>query len=304
MSDDWKADAQRTAQGIRRRVLASTVRRKGGYLTQACCSAEALAVLYHRVMNLGPSVGPRQPAGFPGVPGPEASVTGAAYNGPPDPAKDRFLLSPTHYAIALYATLIEVDRLDDTALEQFNTDGSNLEMIGSEHSPGVEATTGSLAQALSVAIGQTLARRLRGDTGRNWVYMSDGELEEGETWEAFQTAAHFRLASLGVYLDANGFQVDGPVERVMELEPIVEKIAAFGWDVHEVDGHDLEALAEAAENRSETKPLMVVCRTRPWEGIPSLKDRYPSLHYVRFKDDDEIARALADLDMNMDEVTR
>ncbi len=124
-----------------------------------------------------------------------------------------------HYALVLYAVLIETGRLGAEALEQFNRDGSTMELIGAEHSPGHEVTAGSLGQALSQAGGIALARRLRGDSGRVWVFMSDGELQEGQTWEAFQALAHYRLDNLGVVLDANGQQCDGRMSEVMNIEP-------------------------------------------------------------------------------------
>lgn len=290
------AEVERAAAGIRRRLLVHTVRHNGGYLSQACSAAELLATLYLRVMRLGPSEGPPIPAGFPGVPGtsPAGRVSGAAYNGDGDPTFDRFILSPAHYALVLYATLIEVGRLDEEGLDEFNRDGSNVEMIGAEHSPGMEATTGSLGQALSVGIGMAIARKRRGHEGRIWVMLSDGELQSGQTWEALQTAAHYRLDNLGVYLDANGSQCDGPIDSVMAIEPAADKIRAFGWRVHEVDGHDIEALAAPAAKPSDGRPLLVLARTTPWQGIPSLAERAPKLHYVRFRPG-EAERALADL---------
>ena len=179
-----KADVDRVAAAIRRRVLLHTIENNGGYLCQACGSAETLATLYLRVMHPGPSVGPLIPREFDGVPGPgRPAGSGGAYNGERGPDNDRFLLSCTHYSLGLYATLIEVGRLDVHALDHYDRDGSTVEQIGAEHSPGIEVTTGSLAQALSVGLGMAFARRLRGDRGRVWVYMSDGELQEGQTWE-------------------------------------------------------------------------------------------------------------------------
>jgi transketolase len=299
---EWAEEARRVAAGVRRRVLLHTARHGEGYLTQACCAAEILATLYTKVMDLGPSEGPPLPPPFPGVPGKgRPGLSGAAYNGRPDPHRDRFVLSPAHYALALYATLVEVGRMDPRGLELFNRDGSTVEMIGAEHSPGMEVTSGSLGQALSVAVGRALGRKRTGARGRIWVLLSDGELQEGQTWEALLAAAHHRLDNLGVYLDANGFQCDGPVETVLGVEPIAEKVRAFGWRVREVDGHDVEALAAPAEEPPDGRPLMVVCRTRPWEGIPSLRDRAPRFHYVRFRPG-EAERALADLGMGLEDL--
>jgi len=129
-------------------------------------------------MHLGPSVGPLIPREFDGVPGPGwPAGSGAAYNGERGPDNDRFLLSCTHYSLGLYAALIEVGRLDEHALDHYDRDGSTVEQIGAEHSPGIEVTTGSLAQALSIGLGIALARQERGDRGRVWVYMSDGSFK-------------------------------------------------------------------------------------------------------------------------------
>lgn len=294
----WQAEARRVAQAVRRRVLEHTLLNNGGYLSQACSSAEILATLYLRVMNLAPSAGPLDPKPFPGVPGPHNphSFTGGAYNGPRAPHLDRFIFSPVHYALVLYAVLIEAGRLGEEALKQFNRDGSTMELIGAEHSPGHEVTAGSLGQALSQAGGIALARRLRGDSGRVWVFMSDGELQEGQTWEAFQALAHYRLDNLGVVLDANGQQCDGRMSDVMNVEPAAERLRAFGAAVYEVDGHDVDALAAAAEAPTGGKPRVVIARTDPCRGIDLLRERSPRLHYVRFKDPAEhtaYARLLA-----------
>jgi transketolase len=279
-------------------VLEHTLRNNGGYLSQACSAAEILATLYLRVMRLGPSQGPAVPRPFAGVPSaanPDA-FTGADYNGPKHPDLDRFIFSPVHYALVLYSLLIELGRLGPDALEQFNRDGSTVELIGAEHSPGHEVTAGSLGQALSQAGGIALARRLRGETGRVWVFMSDGEFQEGQTWEAFAALAHHRIGNLGVYIDANAQQCDGAMAEVMTIEPLAERLRAFGAEVHEVDGHDADALAApalarlagpAAEPGATERPLVVIARTDPCRSIDLLRERAPKLHYLRFKSADE-----------------
>jgi transketolase len=186
----WQRRTADVAAGIRRRVFEHVLKNGEGYLSQACSAAEILAMLYSRTLRLAAVPAPLRPGPFTGVPGPAnpGYVTGAVYNGSPGPDRDRFIFSPAQYALALYATLIEVGRLDPDGLDAFNRDGSTVEMIGAEHSPGIELTTGSLAQALSQAAGIALARRRRGDTGWVWVLMSDGEFEEGQTWEALANA--------------------------------------------------------------------------------------------------------------------
>jgi len=282
------ADAvRRIADAVRRRVLEHTLTNNGGYLSQACSSAETLATLYTRVMRLGPSQAPLVPRPFAGVPGPEnpEAFSGAGYNGPRAPHLDRFVFSPVHYALVLYSLLIELGRLGAGALAAFNRDGSTVELIGAEHSPGHELTAGSLAQALSQAGGIALGRRLRGETGRVWVFMSDGEFQEGQTWEALAALAFHRLGNLGVYVDANAQQCDGAMEAVMTIEPLAERLRAFGVEVHEVDGHDPEALAVPAAGWGRgDRPLVVIARTDPCRGIDLLRARAPKLHYVRFTD--------------------
>ena len=274
------------ARRIRRRVLEHTISNNGGYLSQACSSAEILAVLYSHVMRLGASEAPPVPLPFGGVPGPDnsKSFTGAAYNGPAEPDLDRFFLSAVHYALPLYAALIEAGRMDEAGLAQFNQDGSTVEMIGAEHSPGLEVTGGSLGQTISQAGGVALARRLKGETGRVWVLMSDGEFQSGQTWEAFQALSFYGLDNLGVYVDVNGQQCDGKMTDVMRIEPLQGRLEAFGARVCVVDGHDVAALAAPAQMPGDGRPLVVLCYTDPTRDMPLLEPRRPKLHYVRFKD--------------------
>lgn len=286
----WQDTTQDLANGIRRRVFEHTLANNGGYLSQALSAAEIFAMLYGRVLRLGPSEAPLEPRRFTGVPGPGVDyATGGAYNGPRSPELDRFIFSPAHYALVLYATLIEVGRLAETGLDHFNEDGSTVEMIGAEHSPGVETTTGSLAQALSQAGGIAAARKRRGDTGDVWVMMSDGEFQEGQTWEAVEALARFGLDNVRVILDANGQQCDGLLEPAVGQASLATRLEAFGASAVEVDGHDLDALDEAMRRRTG-RPHVVVARTNPVQGLPLLGDRAPALHYLRFASADERAQ--------------
>ncbi|HRF47863.1 MAG TPA: 1-deoxy-D-xylulose-5-phosphate synthase N-terminal domain-containing protein [Anaerolineales bacterium] len=287
----WQTEATRVAAGIRRRVLEHVLRHNGGYMSQACSSAELFAALYTRIMKLGPSIAPAVPLPFAGVPSatnPHA-FTGAGYNGPKAPDLDRFIFSPAHYALVLYATLIETGRMAAEGLAQFNQDGSTVEMIGAEHSPGCEVTSGSLGQAISQAAGIALARKRRGETGRTWVMLTDGEFQEGQTWEAFEVLSAYKLDRVGVYVDVNGQQCDGRMEDVLNIEPIAEKLAAFGARVVSVDGHDLDALAAPAELEPDGRPLVVLAYTDPCRCLEPMRARAPKLHYLRFTSPDERA---------------
>jgi len=179
------------------------------------------------------------------------------------PGWDRFCLSPAHYAVVHYAAAAEVGRLDPEALKSYGENGTLLEAISTERTPLLDLTCGSLAQVISGAIGFALASRYAKDDRRVFAFLSDGEMEEGQTWEAAMFAAHHGLGRLTVVIDANNSQVDGQVTSVTTLEPLADKWQAFGWRVAEVDGHDADALVAAMQSSdSERKPLVVIARTR------------------------------------------
>jgi len=214
-----------------------------GYLGQALSSAEIFAVLFGGgVMRFG---------------------------------HDRLVVSPGHYVIALYAAAAESGRMEASKLACYGKDGAELEAIGSERTPLVDLVCGSLGQGLSGAIGFALAARLKGEDRHTFAFLSDGEMEEGQVWEAAMFAAHHRLHRLVVVIDANNSQVDGPVTSVTTLEPLADK-CAFGWRAVELDGHDVEALSGALRSQSDnTVPLVVIARTHVMgrmQAIPSTVD--------------------------------
>lgn len=280
------------ALGIRRRVFEHTIRNNGGYLSQACSAAEQLAWLYNEQLNLGEPTLPPIPKPFAGVPSPTNADyhTGAGYNGPASPELDRLFIAPAHYALVAYATLIEVGRMAPEGLEMFNKDGSSVEMIGAEHSPGMEVHNGTLGIGLSTAAGLAYGRRLRGDTGKTWVFMSDGEVQEGQTWEAVQAARFHGIDGLHAIMDVNDQQCDGAMSSVMEVGDIRRKLIEFGAVCVEIDGHDLEAMRQASNEPHEGRPLIIMARTSPFKAMDILEERFPRLHYVRFKSEEERAR--------------
>ena len=286
---NWQAEARQVAAGIRRRVLEHTINNNGGYLSQACSSAEIWAMLYTHILKIGDSQAPMIPEPFPGVPSATNKnyFTGYAYNGPKAPDLDRFFLSPVQYALVLYATLVEVGRMAPEGLAMFNQDGSTVEMIGAEHSPGHEITAGSLGQALSQVAGIAFARRKKGETGRNWIFMSDGEFQIGQTWEALEIMSSLKLDNVNIIVDVNGQQADGAMKDVLDIEPINSRLEAFGAHVIKINGHDIEALAAAADSVPNGRPLVILAYTSPYQEIELLKSRFPKLHYVRFKSEQE-----------------
>ena len=189
---------EEVALGIRRRVFEHAIRNNGGYLSQACSVAEQRALLYNEKLCLGEPTPPTIPKPFGGVPssGNARYRTGAGYNGPAAPQFDRQFNAPAHYALVAYATSIEVGRMAPEGLEVFNKDGSSVEMIGAEHSPGMEVHNGTLRIGLSTAAGLAWGRKRRGEPGRTRVFMSDGELQEVQTREAIAAAAHDGIDNL------------------------------------------------------------------------------------------------------------
>jgi len=215
-----------------------------------------------------------------------------------DPDRDDLVVSPGHYIIAAFASAAETGRLDEELLATYGHDGSSLEAIGTERSPGVDLVCGSLGQGLSGAVGFAWARRLRGDTGRVFTMMSDGELEEGQVWEAAMFAAHHVLGAITVLLDANDSQVDGPVSSITTLEPIAAKWEAFGWAAFDVDGHDVEALESAVSAAvSDVRPAIVIARTSTRRGLDVLPEDADG-HFIKLPAD-LAAAATAELEARL-----
>ncbi|KPB00999.1 transketolase [Ahrensia marina] len=287
-----KKTSEEVALGIRRRVFEHSMRNNGGYLSQACSAGEQLAWLYNEELKLGDPTLPMIPKPFEGVPSADNPDyhTGAGYNGPFEPQYDRLFIAPAHYALVAYATLIEVGRMAPEGLEMFNKDGSSVEMIGAEHSPGMEVHNGTLGIGLSTGAGLAYGRKLKGEPGRTWVYMSDGEVQEGQTWEAVQAASFHGIDNLYAIMDVNKQQCDGAMDSVMEVGDIKTKFQNFGAVCVEIDGHDINAMRDAVKEPHEGKPLIILANTNPFHSMPILEERFPRLHYVRFKSEDERAR--------------
>ena len=281
------------ADGIRLRVLDHTLNRRGGYLSQACSSADVLASLYMSILKLDELDQPLVPGPFSGVPSKEhPAVTGACFNGNGRRDCDNFILSPAQYALPLYATLVETGRLDNVAMENYNIDGSSVEQIGAEHSPGMEVTTGSLGQGISQAAGIAFARKRRGDTGRVVVFLSDGECQSGEFWEAVQAMSFHKLNNMLMFVDINGYQCDGIMTSVMNIEPFDDRIRAFGGRVFRIDGHNIPLILETYQKACEEpmdKPTFILCDTDVCHHMDILRER-SKFHYVRFSSQEEWQR--------------
>lgn len=216
------------------------------------------------------------------------------------PDRDRFILSKGHAAPALYAILAEAGYFDPQQLDTLRQLGSPLEgHPNARRVAGVEASTGSLGQGLSIAMGHALAARVDGRDYRVYAMIGDGEADEGQVWEAAMTAAKYQVNNLTAILDYNGYQQTGPVEEVMpSLEPLVEKWRAFGWHVGETDGHNIGDVLETlqAARRIEGRPQMIIAHTRKGKGLsPFEADDVNRKHGVPLTED-EMAIALDELD--------
>ncbi len=191
--------------------------------------------------------------------------------------RDRFVLSKGHCAPALYATLATRGFFPEKDLYTFRNVNSYLEGHPSmRYVPGVDMSTGSLGQGISVAVGMALAGKLDQKEYRVYSILGDGELEEGQVWEASMAAAHYKLDNLTAFVDYNGLQIDGNITDVMNPEPVADKFAAFGWNVLVIDGHDLEQIQQAIDTAETVKgkPTMVVCKTIKGKGVSFMENQY------------------------------
>lgn len=187
-----------------------------------------------------------------------------------------------HYIIGPFAAAVALGLLGTDAITQYGKNESPIEAIGTERSPVVDYTCGSLGQGLSAAVGFALSDQLRNHDAFTYAMISDGELEEGQIWEAALFAAHHRLGSLIVTLDANNSQVDGPVDSITTLEPIAAKWQAFGWHAIDLDGHDVHAIMTAlAEAKTDTaRPSILICRTSTLHGLTCLPESADG-HFIK-----------------------
>ncbi|MEE4179245.1 transketolase [Pseudomonas viridiflava] len=264
--------AQR-AHNIRRHALRMGQVQGQGYVGQALGAADLLAVSYFHAMSYKPE-------------------------DPEWEQRDRFYLSIGHYAIALYAALIEAEIIPLDELETYGSDDSRLPMSGmAAYTPGMEITGGSLGHGLGIAVGACLGLKRKNSASFVYNMLSDGELNEGSTWEAAMSASHWKLDNLIAIIDVNNQQADGHSSEVLAFEPIVDRWQAFGWFTQRVDGNDLQALVaafDAARQHPGAQPRVIICDTKMGKGVPFLETREKT-HFIRV-DEHEWDLALNNLD--------
>lgn len=210
--------------------------------------------------------------------------------------RDRFVLSKGHAAPALYAVLKHCGYLTQKDLDSLRKLNSVLQgHPDSRRCPGIEASTGSLGQGLSIGHGMALALKDKKEPPRVYVMLGDGEIQEGQVWEAAMSAAHYKTSNLCAFVDYNGLQIDGSVSDVMEVAPVADKFRAFGWNTIEIDGHDHQAILSALDEAREFSggPTVVVARTVKGKGV-SFAEGEAAWH-GKAPNDQQLARALADL---------
>lgn len=258
------------ARDIRLEILEMVHRARASHVGSCFSIVDALAVLYGRVMKVCPQ----------------------------DPhweGRDRFILSKGHAAAAVYATLAHIGMLSRDGLQTYGAEGSLYMTHVSHKIPGVEFSSGSLGHGLPFGVGKALAAKRQGKAWRVFVMLSDGEMDEGSNWEALMFAAHHSLDNLVAIIDYNKLQSLTTIENTLALEPLVDKLRAFGWAVREVVGHDHEALESSLQATpwSPGRPSVLVMHTTKGKGVRFMENRV-EWHY-KSPNDEQLAAARSEL---------
>lgn len=265
---DNRNDSYNLARSIRVNALQMVHRARASHIASALSIVDILAVLYGRVMNIGPSL---------------------VYS----EVRDRFILSKGHACVALYSTLAERNIIAKSELETYGQDFSWLMNHASHKVPGVEFSTGSLGHGLPFGVGKSLAAKASDQSWRVFVLLSDGEMDEGSNWEGLMFAAHHRLDNLTAILDYNKLQSLDTIANTLGLEPLSDKLVSFGWHVKEVDGHNHDELFDALTIKSIDKPLFIIAHTLKGKGVSFMENKV-EWHYKN-PNDEQLALALAEL---------
>lgn len=257
------------ARVIRRHIVTTIDAARAGHIGGDLSITDVLATLYFGVLRLDPE----EPEGT---------------------ERDRFILSKGHCAAALYATLARVGYFAEAELDTFMAPGSALNGHPNRTKvPGIETNTGPLGHGLPVAVGEALGQRLQGLDFRVFVATGDGELQEGSNWEALMSAAHYGLANLTLVVDRNRLQQGARTEDTNGLDPLAERLAAFGCEVREVDGHSVTELLAALAPSTTGKPVAVIANTIKGKGVSFIEDRVEWHHKVPTAE--QVALALEEL---------
>lgn len=249
VSESKITQLEQKAKEIRRLIIQMLAKAGSGHPGGSLSATDLITALYFEVLRHNPK-------------------------DPRSPERDRFHMSKGHCCPLLYAVLAESGYFPKENLWTLRQLGSILQGHPDKRTPGVEAASGSLGQGLSVGLGMSLAAQLDKRDYRVYVLMGDGESQEGNIWEAAMASAHFKRDNLCAMLDYNGFQIDGKICQVMELEPLAEKWKAFGWHVIEIDGHNMRAILGAYDEARSTKgkPSIIIARTTKGKGVSFMEN--------------------------------
>jgi len=262
---------EKVAKKIRLHILHMLTKAGSGHTGGSLSAADAAVAIYFSKMNFDPK-------------------------NPLWKDRDRFILSKGHAAPLLYAIMAEAGYFPVDVLDHLRKVESPLQGHPCCTSiPGIEVSTGSLGQGLSVANGIALGLRLDNNPARVYCIMGDGELQEGQVWEAAMTAAHYKIDNLCAVIDSNGLQIDGPVQKVMGVAPLHEKWASFGWHVIDIDGHNMEQIVNALDKAEKTrgKPSVIIANTTKGKGVSFFEDKV-EYHGVA-PSQDEYERAIKEI---------
>ena len=267
-----KLELQKVANEVRKGIITGVHAAKAGHPGGSLSAADLFTYLYFEEMNVDPK-------------------------NPQDPDRDRFVLSKGHTAPGLYAALANKGYFPVEDLLTLRHIGSHLQGHPCmQHTPGLDMSSGSLGQGISAAVGMALSAKLREKSYRVYTLLGDGEIQEGQVWEAATFAAFKELGNLIAVVDINGLQIDGHVEEVCASGALKDKFAAFGWETYEVNGHDIDALIElfSALKASETsKPKLVIAHTVKGKGVSFMEDQ--AGWHGKAPNDEETKIALAEL---------
>lgn len=265
------SELKKEANSIRKMILEMIYRSKSSHIGSAFSIVDILTVLYFEIMNIDPK-------------------------NPSKKDRDRFILSKGHACTALYATLAQRGFFNKELLQSYGFNGTKLAgHISLGAVSGIEATAGSLGHGLPIACGMALSLKLDHKNGRVFVLLGDGECNEGSVWEAALAAAHFRLDNLIVIIDKNRQQGMGNTKTIINMDPFLEKWKSFGWNTHEINGHDIKTLVDNLKLSSSKRgnPNVFIANTIKGKGVAMMQDKI-EWHY-RAPKDDEYKVALAEL---------
>lgn len=263
-----ETEMKRKAAEIRRNSVSMVARARAGHLGSSLSETDILTVLFFHTLNFSPE-------------------------NRSDPGRDRFVLSKGHGSEGYYAALAERGFFPKSWLFEYLKHDCPLTVHPTNHVPGIEVNTGALGHGFPIAVGMALAaqKTRKSNRYRSFVLTGDGELEEGSNWEAAMAAAHYRLGNLTLIVDHNGLQLGDTVANIMEVSPLPDKFKAFGFDVHEVDGHDLSALGQLFDSLDYDggRPHAVIARTVKGKGVSFMENRAEWHHLVPTEEQEKAA---------------